>query len=127
MNKNKWRVRKGELESVSGYLLPCWEIIPPDWSDQAILDERFGHEYRYTHAEALAVADQLARTVEVTLPRKSSVLLCAFDSEGRRWARDKRDNEICYTPNVPQENLKDILLDFLSFHYRNERNKDAAY
>ena len=58
---SRWRVRK----TTSGFVIlfgePKWEVRKPDGG---LALKRFR-----THAEAMAAADRLARTVEVTLPR----------------------------------------------------------
>lgn len=58
---SRWRVRKTTNGFVILFGEPKWEVRKPDGG---LALKRFR-----THAEAMAAADRLARTVEVVLPR----------------------------------------------------------
>lgn len=86
-----------------------------------------GHAFP-THAEALAHADRMARTVEVTLPRRVGdgglvlgaqnlrVGVAYYAGKKTIWVEDQSLSMV----DVRQNELKPLALALLALHYRNE-------
>lgn len=72
-------------------------------------------------ADAMACADELARSINVTLPPEEYVWESGIDSDGRHYVTDRWDHEICYYPNGDENGegtLKEIALYFLAYAYK---------
>ena len=116
MTRDRWvvvRRRQGDPR-----VSPLW----PGWSAWCDLGGRGGIVTQIksfdTHAEALAYADEQARTIEITLPADPLVWESGWDSDGRVYVRDINDNEICYE----QGQLETLALHLLAHHCRKARS-----
>lgn len=115
---SRWEVKKRR------YLLPS--PVPPPW---VVYDRDNWNVGEFpTHAEALAYADRMARTVEVTLPRISrsgeqvpgiSTVNIGWQHRPTGttfWVADKGYDVIELRP----DELRPLALALLALHYQNE-------
>ena len=102
----RWRVYKDESEF--------------EWAPWHATNGRYLYRTQ-SFADALAHADQRARTIEVTLPPEEYVWESGVDSDGRHYVTDRWDNTICHYPNGDENGegtLKEIALHFLAYAYK---------
>ena len=93
-NRNRWKVKKSKWlanppAGASSIYTGSWHVESNDGEYAAFA----------THAEALAYADKMARTVEVMLPRPTEKFLATYRSYVAEWLPlgDEPENPVVWT------------------------------
>ncbi|MCG7268407.1 hypothetical protein [Corynebacterium sp. ACRQJ] len=116
--RRRWKVWKEQRWAPK----PCWVVTSPEYRECSFR----------THAEALAYADRMARTVEIVLPRDNTVvpLPACMEKEEKPIMLHRWGEQIiieCTAQGVEEvifihdDELQPLALALLAHHYRSKR------